>query len=262
MSRANVANWTLADYERAAERYCASLPLEHFMEATGQATQRKISWNSLDLVALRRGNMQVFNELLIQYPRNGGLGQVVPDNMVLRSKRKIKSAGSFNTAFESARPYWVLEYVSKSNRRKDYEGNFQKCEQDLKVPYYLTFEPERQELRLYRLDGSRYAPVEPNEHGRLAVPELELEVALLDGWARFWHRGEFVPLPDDLVREAEELRTQLDEARTRVVREKRRADRQKRRADEEKHRADAAEEEVKRLRALLDQMGGQAGTAR
>src|ERR1700680_3013772 len=98
MPHANVANWTLADYERAAEEYCASLPLEHFMEATGQATQRKVSWVSLDLVAARRGNMQVFNELLMQYPRNGGLGQVVPDNMVIRNKSKIKSAGSFKPA--------------------------------------------------------------------------------------------------------------------------------------------------------------------
>src|SRR5438105_8372986 len=114
MSHANVANWTLADYERAAAAYCARLPPEHFMEATGQATQRKVSWVSLDLVALRRGNMQVFNELLIQYPGNGVLGQVVPDNMVLRSKRKIKSASSFNVAFEPIKPFWVLEYVSQS----------------------------------------------------------------------------------------------------------------------------------------------------
>lgn len=259
MPHTNVANWTLADYERAAEEYCASLPLEHFMEGIGQATQRKISWTSLDLVALRRGNLQVFNELLIQYPRNGGLGQVVPDNMVRRSKRKIKSASSYNIAFESAKPFWVLEYVSKSNRRKDYEDNFHKYEQDLKVPYYLLFEPDSQELRLYRHNGVAYARVEPNEHGRLPVPELEVEVALLDGWARFWYQGELVPLPDDLLREADELREQLEEAREQAVQEKRRADRQQRRAEKEKQRAesekrraDAAEEEVKRLRALLD----------
>src|SRR5262249_24418957 len=68
MRPANLADWTLEDYERAAEEYCASLPLEHFMEAIGQSTQRKISWESLDLIAARRGNMQVFNELLVQYP--------------------------------------------------------------------------------------------------------------------------------------------------------------------------------------------------
>src|SRR5262249_51022993 len=157
------------------------------------------------------------------------------------------------------------------NRRKDYEDNFVKYQDDLNVPYYLLFEPERQELRLYRLHGKSYARVEPNKHGRLAVPELEVEVALLDGWARFWFRGELVPLPDDLQKEVDELREQLDQARTQAVEEKRRADRQRRRAEKEKgraekekeradlekqradlekQRAEAAEEELKRLRAL------------
>ena len=247
MSHANVANWTLTDYERAAYEYSASLPLEHFMEATSQATQRKISWMSLDLIAAQRGRMQVFNELLVQYPQNGGLGQVVPDNMVIRSKRKIKSASSFNVVFEAVPPFWVLEYVSKSSRRKDYEANFIKYEQDLKVPYYLLFEPRGQELQLHHHNGMNYERVPANEEGRLGVPELEVEVALLKGWARFWHRGVLVPLPDDLQREVDVLREQLDQARAQSVREKRRAARQKHLAEQEKQRADRLAE---RLRAL------------
>ena len=38
------------DYADAAEAYLRSLPPEHFMEATPQATQRKITLESLDLV--------------------------------------------------------------------------------------------------------------------------------------------------------------------------------------------------------------------
>jgi hypothetical protein len=38
------------EYEEAAQAYLRSLPLEHFMEATAQATQRKITLESLDLV--------------------------------------------------------------------------------------------------------------------------------------------------------------------------------------------------------------------
>jgi Uma2 family endonuclease len=296
MPHPNVANWALADYERAAAAYCASLPQEHFMEGIGQATQRKISWCSLDFVALARGRMQVFNELLVQYPRNGGLGQVVPDNMVIRSAKKIKSGNSFNVAFEAAKPFWVLEYVSKSNRRKDYEDNFLKYEEELKVPYYLLFDPDRQDLRVYKHNGGGYERVEPNEAGRLAVPELGVEVALLGGWVRFWYQGELVPLPDDLLREVEALREQLDAARTEAVQQRRRAERQQRRAEQEKERAEeehkhaederkraederkradherkraederkraeAAEEEVKRLRALLEK-GGRRGNGR
>ena len=36
-------------------------------------------------------------------------------------------------------PFWMLEYVSKHNKRKDYEDNMQKYEHKLKVPYYLLF---------------------------------------------------------------------------------------------------------------------------
>jgi hypothetical protein len=37
-------------YYESAREYLRSLPLDHFMEATPQVHQRKISWDSLDLV--------------------------------------------------------------------------------------------------------------------------------------------------------------------------------------------------------------------
>jgi hypothetical protein len=268
MTRLNLANWTLADYDKAAADYCAALPLEHFMEGVPQATQRKIAWVSLGLAARKR-KMQVFNELLIQYPRNGnggGLRQVVPDNMVIRSKKKLKTGSSFNVAFEGILPFWVLEYLSPSNKRKEYEDNFVKYERELKVPYYLLFDPETQDFHLYRHNGTAYEEVVPNEAGRLPVRELEMEVGLLEGWVRFWDRGELIPLPDELQQEVETLRDELDAARTLAVQAKRRADRQKQRADQEKQRADqekqraetaeqraeTAEQELRRLRELLE----------
>src|SRR5438067_303277 len=95
------------------------------MEATDQATQRKITLESLDLVHARRPEVQVFNELLIQYLVKGRRkpGQVVPDNMVVVTPEKIGTVGSYNTPLEPALPFWVLEYVSKSNARKDYEDS-------------------------------------------------------------------------------------------------------------------------------------------
>jgi len=73
------------EYEEAAEAYLKSLPLEHFIEATAQGRQREITLESLALVHARRPDVQVFNELLVQYPRRGRqkIGQVVPDNMVV-----------------------------------------------------------------------------------------------------------------------------------------------------------------------------------
>src|SRR5205807_2345262 len=78
-------------YYDAAQKYLRSLPLEHFMEATPQATQREITVESLSLVRAARSDFHLFNELLVQYPRPGKkkLGQVVPDNMVVRHEGPI-----------------------------------------------------------------------------------------------------------------------------------------------------------------------------
>src|SRR5438552_17951682 len=94
-------------YAQAARKYLRSLPLEHFMEATSQATQRKITLESLDLVKARRSEVWVFNELLVQYSRGRGkkLGQVVPDNMVVLSDVPIEAEGSFDLALQPAGPF-------------------------------------------------------------------------------------------------------------------------------------------------------------
>ena len=87
-------------YQKAAEDYMASLPLEHFMESTTHATQRKISWDSLGLLADRRPDVHVFSELLVQYPRpRRKPGQVVPDNMVVIHDGPIDADLSYNTPF-------------------------------------------------------------------------------------------------------------------------------------------------------------------
>ncbi|MCI0684010.1 MAG: Uma2 family endonuclease [Gemmataceae bacterium] len=219
------------DYEESAQAYLRSLPLEHFMEATAQATQREITLESLALVKARRPDVQVFNELLVQYPRprQRRRGQVVPDNMVVISDEPVRADSSYNLPVEAAPPFWVMEYVSKHNKRKDYDDSFKKYERELKVPYYLIFYPDNQELTLYRHNGKKYVSVKPNKDGRHPIGELDLEVALLGGWVRFWHRGELLPLPADLQRDldasrrrAAELQCELDaerEARRALERE-------------------------------------------
>jgi Uma2 family endonuclease len=90
----------------------------------------------------------VFNELLVQYPWRGQRRprQVVPDNMVVVCKEPIQAEGSYDTPLQSERPFWVLVYVSKYTKRKDYEEDFTRYEGELKVPYYLLFYPDKQEL--------------------------------------------------------------------------------------------------------------------
>ncbi len=235
-------------YEAAAQDYLRSLPLEHFMESIGQSKQREITLESLALVKARRSDVQVFNELLVQYPvpRQRRPGQVVPDNMVVISDQPVEAESSFNYPLETARPFWVLEYVSKNNKRKDYEDNFDKYERDLKVPYYLTFYPDDQELTLYRHTGKKYVSVKPNKHGRLAIPELDLEVGLQGGWVRYWYEGTLLPLPGDMQRE-------LDESKRRADTATRRADDLQLRLEEEQEARRAAERELSQLRAQVQQ---------
>jgi Uma2 family endonuclease len=282
-----VAAWTVADYERAAQEYLEALPPEHFMEATPHAAQREITVESFAVLKVRRPDVQMCNELLVQCPINAHVVQVCPDNMVLLREEPLEAMGSFNTPFEPGQIFWVLEYVSPSNKRKDYEDNFRKYQDDLKVPYYLIFDPEVRDLRLYHHNGVAYEAVAPNAAGRLPVPKLEVEVGLRDGWARFWYRGKLLPLPADLQHQLDDLKARLKrsareagQARRLAQREKERADEQKRRADEQEKRAKAeakrvreerrlrkesqqrqaeAEEEIKRLRALLEQARGGQG---
>jgi hypothetical protein len=216
------------EYYEAAQAYLHSLPPEHFMEPTSQANQRMITLESLDQVCARRPEIQLFNELLVQYRLKRGvkIRQVVPDNMVVVHPKPIKAEGSFDVALQPVGPFWVLEYVTQGSKRKDYDDNFKKYERELKVPYYLLFSPEVQELSLYRRGRSRYVSVTANAHGRFAVPELEVEVALLDGWTRFWFRGELLPL-------AKEWQRELDRAT---------------------QRAYNAEQEIARLRAELERL--------
>jgi Uma2 family endonuclease len=240
-------------YDRAAQAYLAQLPPEHFMEAIDQARQRAITLASLELLRARRGGLHVFNELLVQYPCPGRkkLGQVVPDNMVVLTDQPIRASGSYNVILEPAPPFWVLEYVSTSNKRKDYEDNFIKYERELKVPYYLIYYPETEDLTLYRRNHRRYATVKPNAHGRYAIPQLDLEVALVDRWVRFWHKGELLPLPDELQRQLDEMRQKLIEERQRADREKQRADAKDLETHELRRRLEELEKENRAMRERL-----------
>ena len=213
-------------YDWAADDYLRSLPLEHFMESTDQSTQRKITLESLDLVRAVRPDFQVFSELLVQYPKPGQEprpGQkrrtpqrVVPDNMVVICPEPLTGLKAFHTPLQPVLPIMVMEYVSESNRRKDYDDNFRRYRDDLHVPYYLLFEPENQSLHVFHLEDGKYVEIVENDAGRLAISELELEVGLIDGWVRYWHRGALLSLPGELLNQLRAKDDQLDAARERI----------------------------------------------
>jgi Uma2 family endonuclease len=234
------------EYEDAAQAYLRSLPPEHFMETTPQATQRIIFVESLELVRADRPEVQFYNELLVQYPfgQPPVIRQVVPDNMVVLYKEPLKVLTSFNLPLQPVGPFWVLEYVSKHSKRKDYEDSHHKYEQELKVPYYLTFYPDNQEMTLSRHTRRCYRTVTPEANGRYPIPELEMELALLDGWVRFWYQAQLLPLPAELQQNLKETRRLLATERQLLAEERQRVERER-----EARLALAAE--VARLRAQL-----------
>jgi Uma2 family endonuclease len=226
-------------YAADAVRYSAQLTWEDLMESTPQATQRKITLESFDVIAAARPEVQCFNELLIQYPVTAQKqpARVVPDNFVVLHPTPLGRLTSFATELQPTRPFFVLEYVSKHNLRKDYEDNLVRYEQALRVPYYLVFYPDAEEVTLFKLVAGKYQTVRPGEAGRVAVSELELEAALVDGWVRFWFRGSLVPLPAELSASL------AAERAARLVAEQR--------AAAAEQRAMAAEAELARLREEL-----------
>jgi Uma2 family endonuclease len=240
------------EYEEAAEAYCRSLSLEHCMEAPPQANQRKITLASFEIIHVARPDIQLFNELLLQYPhgRQQRIHRVVPDNVVIVWPEPIKANVSYDLPLQPTAPFWVMDYVSRYNQRKDYEANLQQSERALKIPYYLLFFPDYPNLDFFRHNGKRYVPVKPDEQGRSSIPELEIEVAILDGWLRYWFRGELVSLPADLLLKLQEARRQQQEAIGRADKEKRRADELQRQLEVERQARALAEQELSQLRAL------------
>lgn len=228
-------------YYESAQEYLRSLPLEHFMEAVPQAVQRKIFVESMDIVHEYRPDVQTFNELLVQYPVKGlkKPKQVLPDNMVVVHDQPIVAEGSFDVPLQPVKPLWMLEYVSRSNKRKDYDDNMKRYEHELKIPYYLLFQPNVLEMTLYKMSRGRYVSVKPNREDRYPLPELDMEVAMVEDWVRFWFRGKLLPLPGELLKQVTESHRLLEK--------------EQRRVHEADSRARDAEEELARLRRLLDQ---------
>jgi adhesin HecA-like repeat protein len=113
-------------------------------------------------------------------------------------------------------------------------------------------------LTLYRHKKRKYVSVKPDDNGRRLIPDLELEVAPLDGWVRYWHLGELLPLPADLQRDLDEARRHLAEVQGQLDQTKGQLDQTKGQLDQTKGQLDAerkarlaAEQRLVRLRGLL-----------
>ena len=162
-------------YYEAAQEYLRSLPPEHFMEATPQATQRKITLESLDLVHARRPEVQVFNELLVQYPLAAAArsrARSCPTTWSWSTTSRSEVEGSFDRALAAGRgPSGCWSTSPRAAGARTTTRTCEKYEKELKVPYYLLFVPESEEMILFRHNRRRYVTVKPDEHGRVAIAQ-------------------------------------------------------------------------------------------
>ena len=233
-------------YADDASAYYKTLPMEHFMESVSQSQQRKITLTAFDAIAKLRPEIHCFNELLIQYPIDEApyFKRVCPDNMVIIHDGPINADGSYALSHQPARPFLVIEYISKRSEFKDREDNYSIYERELRVPYYLLCHPEEEDLILFKLRPRKleYATIKPDDRGCYAIPELELEVVMHDGWLRYLFRGDFLEMFGELYVENKEVKAK----NIKVEAER----------DREREQRLAAEAENERLRALLASLGG------
>lgn len=193
---------TPEEYEDAALEFQRSLTIEDIMEAHILTLLRA---SFLGLMMLKRSypELQLFNEVLVLYPFDGKLQRVVPDNMLVLNADPDRewNRTSYNLEYERDKPFLVVEYVSPSTGEKDRDDgeSYHKYETHLCVPYYLIYDPESgKPLTLLRHDGHGYGAASVNQAGRFEIPELDLQIGVVDDLVRYWHDGSLLPIPTEV----------------------------------------------------------------
>jgi hypothetical protein len=184
-------------YDYAASAYWYVQRHCHDEIGVRRAEQRDITRWSFEVVRGARPDVQPVTNLLIQFPpeEKGVPERVCPDNAVFVHDEPLAlRRESYDIPFRPVGPFLVCEYHEKKPRHDERDLYAQ-----LQVPYFLYLEGDALALFAFLNDG--YAAVAKSAHGRFAIPELELEVALHDGWVRYWFRGELVPLPGEVLKQ-------------------------------------------------------------
>ena len=134
-------------------------------------------------------------------------------------------------------PDVIFEMLSPSTAKKDRTEKRDLYARVFRTAEYFLYEPETRSLEGLRLAGRFYQPIPPDEHGRLWSEQLGVSIGLWQGVVER-RKGDWVRLfrPDGSLVPT-------------------RAEAERRQTEAERRRADAAEAEVARLRALLEERG-------
>ena len=185
-----------------------------------------------------------------------------PDFFLVRDVDGTKPRDSWVVWQEDGRyPDLVVEFVSPSTRGKDVDANAQFYAHVFRVPEYFWFDRRSGELVGYRLSGSGYVRIEPNERGWLWSEQLGAYVGVWRGsyrgrvwsWLRLWDSaGELV-----LTREEREARERAarEQAEARAEQAEARAEQAEARAAQERAERERLQAELERLLERLRQQG-------
>jgi len=142
-------------------------------------------------------------------------------------------------------PDVIFELLSKSNTLAHREAKKDLYAKVFGTAEYFVTGRKGRRLDGFRLAGGEYRPIVPEGRGWLWSEQLGLFVGLWQGWigdqnagwVRFYRPdGTLVPTPQERAEAAEQ-----------------RAEKERQRAEEERQRAEAAETELARLRALVQE---------
>ena len=109
-------------------------------------------------------------------------------------------------------PNLVIELLSNSTTAID-RGKKKELYQDVwRLPEYYWFHPDTLEFAGFRLVGSHYEAIVPDEKGRLKSEQLGLELGVHERQLRwFTGEGELIALPEEQERQAREQERQAKE---------------------------------------------------
>lgn len=167
-------------------------------------------------------------------------------------------------------PDVIVELLSDSTAEVDRRDKVELYSKVWGTREYFLYDPDTKILEGYRLAGQTYRPLTLDAQGRLWSEQLGVSLGLWHGvyegktydWVRLFRPdGSLVPSEaeaerqraDEEYQRAEAERQKADAERLRAEAERLRAETERQKAEAERQRADAAEAEVARLRALLQQ---------
>lgn len=141
---------------------------------------------------------------------------------------------SYTPHLEGEGPAIVMEFISATEGgeysiKPSYPyGKWFFYEQILRVPIYVIFEPEIDQLEVYQLQEGQYKALEPSAEGRYWLGEIGLSLGVWQGqkaevtapWLRWWDEsGRLLPWGCERVA-AERLRAEQAEAQIKALQER------------------------------------------